>query len=92
MYKKGAGNDKQGKDAGNRTLWPYRNFSQAIMIESIANCCCHSCLKIIKEDKLNSDYFILDIKILNGSVSPTLALPCLFIQSSLYTATFQRLT
>ena len=31
MYKKGAGNDEQGKDAGNRTLCPYRNFSQAIM-------------------------------------------------------------
>ena len=31
MYKKGAGNDKQGKDAGNRTLCPYRNFSQTIM-------------------------------------------------------------
>ena len=31
MYKKGAGNDKQEKDAGNRTLCPYRNFSQAIM-------------------------------------------------------------
>ena len=30
MYKKGAGNDKQGKDAGNRTLCPRRNFSQAI--------------------------------------------------------------
>ena len=30
MYKKGAENDKQGKDAGNRTLCPYRNFSQAI--------------------------------------------------------------
>ena len=30
MYKKGAGNDKQGKDAGNRTLCPYKNFSQAI--------------------------------------------------------------
>ena len=29
MYRKGAGNDK-GKDAGNRTLCPYRNFSQAI--------------------------------------------------------------
>ena len=29
--KKGAGNDKQGKDAGNRTLCPYRNFSQAII-------------------------------------------------------------
>ena len=28
MYKKGAGNDKQGKDVGN--LCPYRNFSQAI--------------------------------------------------------------
>ena len=32
MYKKGAGNDEQGKDAGNRTLCPYRNFSQAIML------------------------------------------------------------
>ena len=32
MYKKGAGNDKQGKDAGNRTLCPYRNFGQAIKI------------------------------------------------------------
>ena len=31
MYKKGAGNDKQVKDAGNRTLCPYRNFSQAII-------------------------------------------------------------
>ena len=31
MYKKGVGNDKQGKDAGNRTLCPYRNFSQAII-------------------------------------------------------------
>ena len=30
MYKEGTGNDKQGKDAGNRTLCPYRNFSQAI--------------------------------------------------------------
>ena len=30
MYNKGAGNDKQGKDARNRTLCPYRNFSQAI--------------------------------------------------------------
>ena len=32
MYKKGAGNDKQVKDAGNRTLCPYRNFSQAIKV------------------------------------------------------------
>ena len=31
MYKKGAENDKQGKDAGNRTLCLYRNFSQAII-------------------------------------------------------------
>ena len=31
MYKKETGNDKQGKDAGNRTLCPYRNFSQAII-------------------------------------------------------------
>ena len=30
MYKKGTGNDKQGKDAGNRTFCPCRNFSQAI--------------------------------------------------------------
>ena len=28
---KGTGNDKQGKDAGNRTLCPYRSFSQAII-------------------------------------------------------------
>ena len=33
MYKKGAGNDKQGKDAGNRTLCPYRSFSQAIRVK-----------------------------------------------------------
>ena len=32
MYKKGTGNDRQGKDAGNRTLCPYRNFSLAIML------------------------------------------------------------
>ena len=32
MYKKGVGNDKQGKDAGNRTLCLYRNFSQAIKL------------------------------------------------------------
>ena len=50
------------------------HFSASLMMELIANCCCHSYLKIIKEDKLNSDYYILDIKILNGSVSPTLAL------------------
>ena len=30
--KKGTGNDKQRKDAGNRTLCPYRNFSQAIKV------------------------------------------------------------
>ena len=48
-------------------------------------------MKIIKEDKLNSDYYYLDVNILNGSVSPTLALSCLFIQSFLSTATFQRL-
>ena len=34
MYKKGTGNDKQGKDAGNRTLCPYRNFSQAITTQT----------------------------------------------------------
>ena len=34
MYKKGTGNDKQGKDAGNRKLCPYRSFSQAIMYGS----------------------------------------------------------
>ena len=33
MYKKGTGNDKQGKDAGNRTTCPYRNFSQAIITD-----------------------------------------------------------
>ena len=32
MYKKGTGNEKQEKDAGNRTLCPYRNFSQAITL------------------------------------------------------------
>ena len=31
--KEGTGNDKQGKDAGNRTLCPSRNFSQAIKTE-----------------------------------------------------------
>ena len=31
MYKKETGNDKQGKDAGNQTLCPYRNFSQAVI-------------------------------------------------------------
>ena len=30
MYKKGTGNGKREKDAGNRTLCPYRNFSQVI--------------------------------------------------------------
>ena len=30
MLKEGTGNDKQGKDAGNRTLCSCRNFSQAI--------------------------------------------------------------
>ena len=39
MYKKGAGNDKQGKDAGNRTLCPYRNFSQALSMCTIKFCC-----------------------------------------------------
>ena len=38
MYKKGTGNDKQGKDAGNRTLVPYRNFSQAINFYSSIAC------------------------------------------------------
>ena len=31
IYKKGTGNDKQIKDAGNRAFCPYRNFSQAII-------------------------------------------------------------
>ena len=45
MYKKGTGDDKQGKDAGNRTLCPYRNFSQAIkvftvfQIDDVSVCC-----------------------------------------------------
>ena len=34
MYKKGAGNDKQGKDAGNRTLCMHRTFSQAIKLRT----------------------------------------------------------
>ena len=38
MYKKGAGNDKQGKDTGNRTLCPYRNFSQAIIVVFSSPC------------------------------------------------------
>ena len=33
--KKGAGNDKQGKDVGNRTLCPYRNFNQAINDDTV---------------------------------------------------------
>ena len=32
MYKKGTGNDKQRKDAGNQMICPYRNFSQAIKV------------------------------------------------------------
>ena len=40
MYKKGTGNDKQGTDAGNRTLCPYRNFSQAVKWYTV-----HSLLK-----------------------------------------------
>ena len=43
MYKKGAGNDKQGKDAGNRTLCPYRNFSQAIISVTISLRRCINC-------------------------------------------------
>ena len=34
MYKKETGNDKQGKDAGNRALCQCRNFSQAIMLST----------------------------------------------------------
>ena len=34
MYQKGTVNDKQRKDAGNLTLCPYRNFSQAIMMKN----------------------------------------------------------
>ena len=48
MYKKGTGNDKQGKEAGNRTFCPNRNFSQAIRpfnggfppLNQAANTCC----------------------------------------------------
>ena len=40
MYKKGTGDDKQGKDAGNRTLCPYRNFSQAIKFSSWLTAIC----------------------------------------------------
>ena len=35
MCKKGTGNDKQGKEAGNRTICSNRNFSQAIIIDTI---------------------------------------------------------
>ena len=31
--KEGTGNDKQGKDAGNRTFCPSRNFSKALKSE-----------------------------------------------------------
>ena len=37
MYKKGTGNDKQGKDMGNRRLCLYRNFSQAIIVGNTAS-------------------------------------------------------
>ena len=33
MSKKGTGNDKRGKDVGNRTLCPHRNFSQEIRLK-----------------------------------------------------------
>ena len=56
MYKKGAGNDKQGKDAGNRTLCPYRNFSQAI---NSCNSCVYICPQSIQE--VDTDP-IVDIK------------------------------
>ena len=35
MYKKGTGNDKQRKDAGNRMLCLYRTFSQAIIPRNV---------------------------------------------------------
>ena len=47
MYKKVAGNDKQRKDAGNRTLCPYRNFSQAIITLVVSTLSTNS-LKIAK--------------------------------------------
>ena len=52
MYKKGTGNDKQGKEAGNRTLCPYRNFSQAItaLLESSA--------QIRKSYGLSTNFFL----------------------------------
>ena len=34
MYKKGTGDDKQGKDVGNEKLCPYRNFSQTIRVNT----------------------------------------------------------
>ena len=39
MCKEGTGNDKQRKDEGNRTLCPYRNFSQAITVTDVKRQC-----------------------------------------------------
>ena len=52
MYKKGAGNDKQGKDAGNRTLCPHRNFSQAI--KERTHCIRNWFKRILKSGFLNA--------------------------------------
>ena len=59
MYKKGAGNDKQGKDAGNRTLRPYRNFSQAIKLQTKDECALPS--------DLISLIFLIDVKELKSN-------------------------
>ena len=64
MYKKGTGNDKQGKDAGNRTLCPYRNFSQAIKADTKHKARCNArlkciyCLTKISFQKLNQNNII----------------------------------
>ena len=66
MYKKGTGNDKQEKDAGNRTLCPYRNFSQAIKA-CIKACLINTTAKVDDPDKeevdemniINDDYDVV---------------------------------
>ena len=64
MYKKGAEKDKQGKDAGNRTLCPYRNFSQAIKQVY------YNVKDIHRRQKLMTDFFrLLELTILAVNIS-----------------------
>ena len=59
MYKKGAGNDKQGKDAGNRTLCPYRNFSQAIKISIHSGEEKAKCILFVPNDALKAKMILI---------------------------------